>query len=164
MKKTLLGLMVLALLTISHARAADSSSGCGLGWMILKKNSLVSSFSRALTNYTFSSTLGMTSGTSGCTQHSIVKVDKKPMHYTESNHHALMAEMAAGKGEALETYAAVLGCSPQVRAKFSKTMQNSYGKIYDNVDINPMDVLKNVRAQIANDPVLSKNCTTTYAL
>ncbi len=60
MKKGLLtgifGLFV-ALITSSTTYAADSSSGCGIGWQVLPKQSLVSSFSRAMINGTFSNTI-----------------------------------------------------------------------------------------------------------
>jgi len=75
MKQTLV--LVLTLLVSTSAFAAgDQSSGCGLGWEIFKKNSLVSSSLRSSTNAMASNSVAMTSGTSGCPKHGSVMKDQ----------------------------------------------------------------------------------------
>ena len=56
MKKIIFSLLLIS--SISYA--ADSSSGCGAGWYIFKKNSLVSSVLRTTTNVFALNTVGMT--------------------------------------------------------------------------------------------------------
>ncbi len=146
------------ILTFS-ASADDASSGCGLGWQVSKKNSLLSSSIRNTTNATSSNqTYGMTSGTSGCAKHSIVQNDKAPLHYTEANYGNLVSEMAQGKGEFLRTYAAVLGCSPAAFEDFSNMTRTHYSDIIPHDQVTPDTLLKEVRTQIKNDSRLAVLC------
>ncbi len=68
--------LAVSFLTLA-ASAEDKSSGCGLGWKVTSRQSLLSSYVRYITNAVTTSTFAMTSGTSGCDSHSIVKNDKK---------------------------------------------------------------------------------------
>ncbi len=147
------------MMTSVSVRADDSSSGCGVGWMVTKKNSLVSSFVRNLTNFTFSNTIAMTSGTSGCASHSIVKNDSLPQHFAESNHQQLMVEMAKGQGEYLQAFAWTLGCqSDSSYQLFQSTVRGNYEQIYNGSDVTPAEVLKNVRSQMKQNPALARSC------
>jgi hypothetical protein len=147
-------LIVLALLIAPLAHANDSSSGCGLGYEIAPKQSLLSSFARSLTNATFLNTIAMTFGTSGCAKHSIVQKDHEAQYFAEANYHTLMMEMAQGQGDNLQNFAAVLGCDANY---FSARMQSHYGDVYtDNVGATGM--LQNVRAAIQSDVVLAASC------
>lgn len=151
-------LTVIVLMGTHQLFAADGSSGCGLGWAVLNKNSLVSSFTRSFINATFSNTIAMTSGTSGCAKHDIVKIEKEQIHFTEANYFVLMSQMSQGKGEHLETYGLVMGCRTEDLGSFSQTMKNNFEKIYSNENITPDQVLKNVQEQIKKVPALSKKC------
>lgn len=152
MKK--LVLVVLALTLAPIAQAADSSSGCGIGYEIAPKQSLLSSFARSLTNATFLNTIAMTFGTSGCAKHSIVMKDKEAQYFAEANYHNLMMEMAMGQGENLENFAAVLGCDANY---FPAMMQSHYGEVFSTTT-NPSALLENVRAAIQQDAVLTASC------
>jgi hypothetical protein len=114
-------IVALALFTsISTVRANDV--GCGLGSMIWKDNSIISALFAITTNHSFSSQLfGITTGTSGCSQHSIVKREMYPVYYAEANLPELRHEMAMGQGEYLTTFAQVLGCKPESQIQFKAT-------------------------------------------
>ena len=140
------------------AHADDQSSGCGMGWSVAKQNSLISSTTRTWVNFTFSSTLGMTSGTSGCAKHSIVQNEKKAEHFAEANYHELMVEMASGQGEHLTSFAKALGCGAGSASAFGKMTQSHYETIYSTDDVGPTQMLDNVRQGIQADPVLSATC------
>ena len=75
MKKCLISL---AILFSINAMAKDGSSGCGPGWYLLKKNSILSSSLRVTTNGIFfpTTTLGMTIGTSNCSKHKHFHTEK----------------------------------------------------------------------------------------
>jgi hypothetical protein len=81
-------------------RAADGSSGCGPGWYILKKNSMLSSVGRFITNTALFplSTLGMTLGTSNCSKHSLVEEHKRSLHFATLSYDLLRQDMARGSG------------------------------------------------------------------
>lgn len=161
-KYLLLGLAVgmSSMLLAGSSFAEDKSSGCGLGWQVTQRNSLLSSMVRNSTNAIFSNnTFGMSSGTSGCAKHSIVQNDKQQIHYAEANHDVLMVEMAQGDGEYLRTFANVMGCAPGSYAYFSQMTKTHYSEIYTNESTSSVEVLNNVQQQIQNDPVLALSCS-----
>ena len=147
--------LICALLTAGAAQAGDSSSGCGLGWMVFKKNSLISSALRATTNAIFLNSIAMTFGTSGCAQHSIVKNEKKSLHYAENNLPQLMVDMASGEGEFINGFAQTLGCDG---AEFSKAAQANYGKIITKQEMKAPEFLNNVHGAILSDETLARSC------
>ena len=148
-------LIIIALLLSSIAIArADSSTGCGLGSMIWKENSIVSALFRATTNHSFSSQLfGITLGTSGCSQHSIVKRDMYPVYYAEANLPELRHEMATGQGEYLATFAQVLGCSPEAQVQFMQWAQRSYGGMFASSKTTPAEMLKGLGREFKASPI-----------
>lgn len=132
-------------LGFSFQASADSSTGCGLGSMIWKQNSIVSALFRATTNHSFSSQLfGITTGTSGCSQHSIVKRDMYPIYYAEANLPELRHEMALGQGEYLATFAEVMGCDAQAQGEFITWAKASYGTLFVNENTDSKLLLKNL--------------------
>ena len=121
--------------------AGDSSSGCGAGWYIFKKNSLVSSALRSTTNALLLNTVGMTSGTSNCSQHSIVKVEKEAIYFPEANHNQLMLDIARGEGEYLNAFSEIVGCKED---KLGKSLQTNFNKTYSDVNENSVKVLDKI--------------------
>lgn len=150
----------LAVVTVAanFSRAEDKSSGCGLGWQVSKRDSLVSSSFRSTTNAVGSQTFAMTSGTSGCAKHSIVKNEKQGLHYAEANYENLVVEMAEGHGEYLEAFSAVLGCSPSMYPDFSQMTRNHYSEIMTSETANGGKLLENVKSVMKTDPRLA-GCT-----
>lgn len=146
-----LGLSLLMLPTL----AGDSSSGCGLGWAVFKDNSLISSALRATTNAIFLNTIAMTSGTSGCAKHSIVKNDKKSLHFMDANKHQLMTEMAYGQGEYVSGLATLMGCDAQV---FSETMKERYQEVFAREGMKARELVNRVQAQILLNKNLAASC------
>jgi hypothetical protein len=150
-KKTLLSFIFLFLLISVPSLGADSSSGCGLGWAIMKDNSLISSFSRAITNGTFlNSWFGMTSGTLGCARHSIVKNESKAIHYAEANHQELMINIAQGGGEVLEGFAHVVQYQGDVKI-LGEVVQRNFATIYPHQNTSPQQVIMNMQ-KVFSDP------------
>ena len=137
--------------------ANDSSSGCGVGWMVFRDMSLVSSSLRSTTNAFFSNTLAMTTGTSGCAKHSIVENKQRGMHYTESNLDSLMIEMAKGQGEYLSGLAYLFGCENN-GSDFGTFVRKNYGKIFTDENTTGVQVYNNLTTEISKDGSLSKTC------
>lgn len=150
-----LSALILWLLLSTPAFSADSSSGCGLGWQVFKKNSLISSALRATTNAIFLNTVAMTFGTSGCAQHSIVKNDKKSLHFMDANKHHLMSEMALGQGEHLNALSQIMGCNEE---SFSAAMKHNYSDIFRNDAVSARQLVNLVKAQMILQPELRKGC------
>ncbi len=135
---------------------AESSSGCGLGWQVLKKNSLMSSSTRITTNHLFlNQFFGTTSGTSGCSKHSIVKKESKAKHYLQANYENLRLEMAMGGGEVLAGLINSFGCGNHVTGIFVKEMRDEYSSIFQNNSKNAYTKVQNI---IDGNHNLSNNC------
>lgn len=143
-------ILVLTILLASISVAqADSSTGCGLGSLIWKKNSVISALFRSTTNHSFSSQLfGITTGTSGCSQHSIVKRDMYPVYYAEANLPELRYEMAQGQGEYVATFAQVLGCSDKAQVEFVTWAQGNYTQLFSNEKATSQDFLKGLGSEL----------------
>jgi len=148
---------LLALVASTSLFANDSSSGCGLGWQVAPKQSLVSSFTRELVNATFSNSVAMTLGTSGCAQHSIVKNEMKGIHFAEANMNALTIEMAKGNGEFVASFAEVFGC--QNTKAFGSMVQNKYESVLPSSNVSGVELYNNVKNEIKHDAVLSQTCS-----
>lgn len=155
MKKLII--VIIALLAATTGFAGDSSSGCGLGWQVAPKQSLVSSFTRALVNATFLNTIAMTVGTSGCAQHSIVYNEAKGIHFAEANIDQLAIEMASGNGEVVQGFASVFGC--QNSQDFGSMVQTKYATLLPTMKTSGVELYNNVKAEIKNNAILSSSCS-----
>lgn len=144
---------------LDGARAEDSSSGCGLGWQVSQKQSLLSSAIRSTTNAVLPNTFSMTSGTSGCAQHSIVKNESEQQYFVEANLEPLTLEMARGQGDALHGLASVMGCEGAY-LDFSTSVQKNYSKIFSGSH-TPSQILNGVKKEIQISPSLALACGST---
>lgn len=154
--------VILALILVtSGARAADGSSGCGPGWYILKDNSLVSSALRAITNGILwpVTTIGMTVGTSNCTQHKLVLKEKESLYFATQNHFELKSDIAKGQGEYLSAFAATIGCPASTQGRFNQMMRANFSSTYPDGRINPENVLVETYKTILKDQVLTNKCS-----
>lgn len=150
---TVLSIMILGLVT----HAEDKSSGCGLGWQVVQRQSLLSSATRSIINASTSSTLGMTLGTSGCDRHSIVDNNKMDVHYAEANYHELMVEMGQGSGEHLIGFAMTLGCDKGQISDFSNAAQKNYDSIFAPSGSNPSQVVDSVKSTMSSEKICGYN-------
>ncbi len=151
----------MALIFSALAFADDGSSGCGPGWYLLKDNSLVSSSLRFTTNTVLIpvTTIGMTMGTSKCTQHKIVLKEKESLYYTTNSYYELKGEVAKGNGPYLAAYSETIGCEPRAQARFNNALKNNYEKIFKAGRPNPEGSLLEVYKTILNDRDLTNQCS-----
>lgn len=141
--------LVLAALLFSSASAlAVGDAGCGLGSLIISKNSKLLQLFAVTTNGTFGSqTFGITSGTSNCSSSGLVSNDKEIEYFVEVNQDDLSREMAQGHGEKLATLAALHGCATPARIDAFKTKaQSNYEQILPAPSTNAVDMVRNMKA------------------
>ena len=158
--KSLFKVVLLSIFLCFSIQAKDSSSGCGPGWFLFKKNSLVSSALRATTNgvlFPFV-TLGMTFGTSNCTKHSLVKTEKKTIHFVTHNVFEIKSEAARGSGDFLKSYAKTIGCQSDVYDYFSSKLQDQYENIFKEKSTNE-DIIVETYKVILTDKRLTYSCS-----
>jgi len=153
-------ILAMVILATSLSALADSSTGCGLGSLIWKENTILSALFRSTTNHSFSSQLfGITSGTSGCSQHNLVKRDMAPVYYAEANTQELKIDMARGEGEYLTTFAEALGCPESLKAQFNTEAQKNFAEIFPTSKTTPLEMLNSVKTVINKNSSLQGQCT-----
>ena len=158
-------LSLLVLFTASQARAVDGSSGCGPGWYVFKDTSLLSSALRATTNsFLFPiSTLGMTFGTSNCTQHKLVLKEKESLYFATMNHFELKRDLAKGQGEYVSAFASTMGCPASAQNRLNQNLRTRFTEIYPDGSVKPENVLLEVYKTILQDKELTQKCSLGIA-
>jgi len=154
-------LALFAMVLAVPAFAMDGSSGCGPGWYILKEDSLVSSALRMTTNGILFPvvTIGMTFGTSNCTQHKIVLKEKESLYFATMNHFELKADVAKGTGEYLSAFANTMGCNAVAQPRLNQKLRENYSKVYPDGAVKPDNVLLEVYKTIFSDVELTQECS-----
>ena len=140
---------------------ADNYIGCGLGSMIWRQNSILSAIPGITTNQTFSSQLfGISSGTSGCTQHGLVKRDMMPVYYAEANMENLRREMSLGKGENVTTFAETFGCKNVAKDKFAAVARKHYQELSAYMNAETVgEFVSVVKDMMSTEEELKKHCS-----
>lgn len=132
---------------------AAGDAGCGLGSMIITKNSKLLQLFAATTNASFGSqTFGITFGTSNCNASGIVQNDKQIQYFVEVNQAELTREMAQGHGEKLSTLAALNGCASENQiSAFNAKAQSSFATIVPSAKTSAVDFVNNMKSASVAD-------------
>lgn len=129
MKKVLIAVAVTAFGSTAFA-AGYGSAGCGLGSLAFQKNDMTQVLA-ATTNGTFGSqTFGMTFGTSNCNNEGLVKLGMARQSFIEANYKDLSRDVAAGKGEYVNSLAKLYGYTPQNAWQFTQLLQKNHTTIF----------------------------------
>lgn len=150
MLKSLLAILAIGLFSTA---AMANDAGCGLGSLIITKNTKVMQVLAATTNATFGSqTFGITFGTSNCSANGIVQNDKQIQYFVEVNQAELTREMAQGSGEKLSTLAALNGCASQNQiSAFSAKAQSNFATIVPTAKTSAVDFVNNMKSASVAD-------------
>jgi len=139
--KTLL--IALVTLMTSAAMAKEyGDAGCGLGMEILGKDG--NQILAATTNGTGMQTIGITLGTSGCTDDGAMADNKQVPAYIEMNKVALAKEAARGEGETLAGLAQLMGCNA---VTFAPAVKANYDQIFVETNMQPEAIETKVRTE-----------------
>jgi DUF3015 family protein len=143
MKKLIVSIAAVAALSSAAFAGVNSQTGCGLGLMIIKDDSLAVLFAlQATTNGTSGNqTFGITSGTSGCKKTKFV-MNERAEEFVASNMDQLAKEIAMGHGESVDTLAELL--SVDDKEAFASALQSNYDSIYTSQNVEMADVLDNI--------------------
>jgi hypothetical protein len=101
----------------------------------------------------------MTSGTNGCNTSGALTYGGKSWIAMNGMMDELSEDMAKGNGEALTTYAVVLGVKAEDRDYFSTVTHQHFGDIFKTADVTAEDVHNNTLNVLKNDPRLAKYAT-----
>ncbi|KHD88507.1 MAG: hypothetical protein OM95_08325 [Bdellovibrio sp. ArHS] len=153
--------LILSAIFLLGANAwAAGDAGCGLGSVIIQKNSkLLQLFAMTTNSVLLTQPLGITSGTSGCSSRGLVMADKEVQYFVEVNQEELSREMAQGHGEKLATLAQMKGCQNEASQKaFGSFAQNSYERIIPAANTSATDLVHNLNRELATQSDLNKMC------
>lgn len=153
-------LLVAVLLFGFGVSAQAGDSGCGLGSVVISKNSKLLQLFAFTTNNSFSSqVLGITFGTSNCSASGLVMNDKQIQYFVEVNQEDLSREMAQGRGDKLATLALLNGCANEgSQIAFASFTQQSYGKILPSSNVSAVEMVSNLKNQMSANSELSQMC------
>ena len=143
MKKILIGLTAVIALGSFAFASQNSQTGCGLGSVIIKDDSSALMLAiQATTNGTSGNqTFGITSGTSGCKKTKLV-MNERTSEFVAANMDTLAKEIAAGRGESLDTLDELLEVKNKIA--FNTKLQSNYNKIYSSKSVKIANVLDNI--------------------
>jgi Protein of unknown function (DUF3015) len=149
---------------LALAANPDTGPGCGLGklaWSDYKgQKEIAPQVLMATTNGTFySTTFGISSGTSGCTSDGKIMSEQKTTMFAQLNFENLSQEMAQGQGEHLASLATLMGVPAEHQAAFFAMTQERYTSLVKTGETSPVAMVKAINDAIAKYPVLAKVST-----
>ena len=149
----------LLLLPVSVFAAGYGAAGCGLGSMIMGSDSGFSQVFASTTNGTSGSqTFGITSGTSNCGDHGLVRLDKEREVFAQENYTTLVKEMAQGKGENLYTLARLYQCPTESHQQFGAMVQEKFNHLVTTDQTTSAELLRELENQLTRHSKLAKAC------
>ena len=148
---------------VQSVNAEDKGLGCGLGSEIAPDKTWVSATTQGAVDYIFPVSYSITSGTSGCADHSIVRKNKEAIHYAEANYKQLELEISQGNGEYLVGFAQVLGCNNEANIRVNKTLQAHYEQLFPD-EGNAGQMLRDTQTLIKSNPALSSSCSVNFVI
>ena len=153
----LVGVMTLMAASVAGAQPKYGMAGCGLGSILIKKNTMVMQIVAATLNGTSGNqSLGMTTGTSNCMGSADAAQLMHQQDFIASNLRSLSQDVSRGEGDTLFAYAEVLGCQG-VYPQFSKIAQSSYQRIFGAP--GALAVLEETKRVLREDVQLTNQCT-----
>lgn len=147
MKKILLPLAALALAgTVSASDALAHNVGIGLGTIIFEGQSgLLSQVCAATTNGSFGNqTFAITTGTLGAEKWTGIVSNDSVKGFVKDNMDQLAREMAAGRGESLDTLADLCGVAADKHDAFARDLQAHFADIYTSPTVTNDEVVANL--------------------
>ena len=158
--KRVLTLASLLITFISFSSWAAGDAGCGLGSVIISKNSKGLQLLAMTTNSFFlTQPLGITSGTSGCSSSGLVMKDKEIQYYVEVNQNEITRQMSMGQGDKVETLASLYGCQTDTSKKiFIEVSRTEFGKIQPHSNVKPNEFIENLNQVINENSARLADC------
>lgn len=157
MKKVLIGALLLGTSSLAMAEAPGGPD-CGWGNMLFKGQSgLGPHVLASITNAsTYNASLGMTSGTNGCSVNGTLTYGGTPMFGLNGVLDEFIADAANGQGEALTAVAVSMGIEPQDRPVFAAAIHDNFDRIFPTADVTAAQVHMSIIDVMKEDPTLSK--------
>lgn len=164
MKKLILAIVGILMISPSVFAAGYGDAGCGLGSLIFgDKQGFVQIFA-ATTNLlphpaVSTQNFGISSGTSNCDAKGFDTAQSDQEKFVANNFSGLAKEIASGEGERLATLAGMLGCPSNQQSRFNAVTQRNYAAIYATDTTSAPEMLTAVKTVVAQDTELAAACS-----
>jgi hypothetical protein len=144
MRKILISTVALAMLSTASFAAGNSNTGCGLGSMLIpNQDTVATQVLAATTNGTFGNqTFGITSGSLNCTKPFKLVMNDKAQRFVADNMDAIAEDVAAGKGENLDTLLSMIKVENKEVA--ATKLKANFSTIYSSADVSSAQILDNM--------------------
>jgi hypothetical protein len=155
-------LIVTALLVLSPLGVAmadpPNNVGCGVGSIIFKGQSGVApQVLAATTNGIFGNqTFGISSGTLGCAKDGLVSNPVQVSMFLDNNLDKVAHDMAAGRGEALDSLASLIGIDAAHKAAFFAVTKAHFAEIIPSDHAKTQDVVAALNRVLAQNADLAQ--------
>ncbi len=150
---------ILLISSLATPAMAYGPAGCGLGSLIMTRDTILSQALASVTNLTLlNQFFGITSGTSGCNANGFALREKEAEVFAEANMQNLEVDMARGHGESLSAFATILGCRSEAIKPFGRMTQKHYESIFPKAHVEAPSFLKSVEVEMINDAPVRQGC------
>lgn len=130
------------------AQSYDTNTGCGLGNMLFKEigqDKIIFQVFAVTTNQTlWNQTFGISSGTLGCAQPSMIVENEKVLRFVADNMDPLAQDIASGSGETLSTLAELMEIPAEKRLEFFAALQDNFTGIYGSSVVESAGVIEGI--------------------
>lgn len=145
--------------------AGYGAAGCGPGSMIFKQNTKSEQLMSWGTNFAISVLLipsiqqsAISTGVSNCGGSTSAVLAQEDELFVAENFESLAKEMAAGRGESLDTLAGLLGCSTNQRGSFASLTQQRYAVLFPDAGVGPHEMLATLKHELSIDRGMAASC------
>lgn len=152
---------LLGLSMIGDAQAGKyGSAGCGLGAVILgDQTGPVQIVAAILNNAIVPQTSAISTGTLECTEDGVSLKDKEQEFFANVNFESLNQEIAQGRGENLQAFAYLFGCTGAGVETFSDIAHTHYSSIFPSDKTNSREMLSNLQGIMKSNPEVQASCS-----
>ncbi len=157
MKKILLA-SIFSTLAITSVQAESVNVGCGWGAMVFSgKTDKVSQVLASTTNNTLGNqTFGISSNTVGCAADGKVKSYAAVSTFMTANIDKVAHDMAIGRGESMDTLAALMGMTEEHKTRFFSMSKNNFDQIFSSTSTTSEEAISVMAAIMSEDEVLAQ--------
>lgn len=151
-----------AALAVTLLALPSAFADCGPGPIVTSNNKSIVLQTAGVSTNTFlfpTHTLGITLGTSGCSNSGIVKQEYEQRLFVRTNYDALHSDMAVGQGTALAALADLLGCTGLSVDALGAWTHGHYADLLPDAAAQPEQLLISLKHGIGQVPLLSTACT-----
>lgn len=129
---------------VNNSTGGHKMAGCGLGSMVIEDPSKWAQVGAAFLNGTGMQTIGITFGTSNCTEDGVATAAREKDAFIEANYADLRREVVVGNGAYLSSLASLYGCKGEAALSFGHALQKNQEQVLKASSTEASSVIESV--------------------